>query len=755
MGGFIWVKVQRSNISVSVEVFSDGPFSGKFASGSGGFYDWVIIRRDAAGEFLGNISVENVLSFYNGTVKFNGRDSNPSSSSNSSESSALETSSSSSSLEFLQCGFDTMPLVFQTHHTLIPFTLIGEEGTQGDSDNSVIGFQIEASNSPNFDYEAIINRDNDYLTANVGSHVSDIYVPQDDRAYYQHESRFYVDIIAKDESGIKDVRTHVEPNQYEFEDVDNSFIIPKFTWDNTIFTNVSSTTTTTTVGIDNSFWVGSDNGNLNQVLYNTDFASSNNSSFILSAHVDNIAFGDRDDKMYVSTDTELSIYSVNNYLDRNEAALLFSTPNPKQSSIVLDDNGLWATQTYQGKVLELDKEDLTTIREFDGLDGPFKIIRSSFHKSHFIVGEHVLWKMRDSRVESVYEVNDYSIVDIAVSEGGMVCLLLNGQNDDYIRILDSNLYTFLINEKIEDESVRFCNYINNGSFYILAEILTTSNIYSSSHYIYNPNTKSLEKSDFNQTLATTTTTTTQMQTLAPIDVEFPNGGEFFEIGSEVEIKWASSKAVNDVVKIELYKGAYPHSLINEEAPNTGIYKWVISDLIGVDDDYRVKITWLSANDNNVNSDFSNDEFSILTTVPTTTTTTTTSLLEQAIATIFDVDNNQIVIVLRSGLLAVFSLFSKTTYGLIDSGIIDLTTASMGNESIGGFNRQTKVRVFVGTELRLSNKWDSGIIDTSLTSIYYGGGKNLVPGRKYYVNIQVYSEEAGWSELQTKEFILPK
>ena len=39
--------------------------------------------------------------------------------------------------------------------------------------------------------------------------------------------------------------------------------------------------------------------------------------------------------------------------------------------------------------------------------------------------------------------------------------------------------------------------------------------------------------------------------------------------------------------------------------------------------------------------------------------------------------------------------------------------------------------------------------------YYGGGSNLVPGQKYYVNIQTYSEQYGWSELQSKEIVLPK
>ena len=40
-------------------------------------------------------------------------------------------------------------------------------------------------------------------------------------------------------------------------------------------------------------------------------------------------------------------------------------------------------------------------------------------------------------------------------------------------------------------------------------------------------------------------------------------------------------------------------------------------------------------------------------------------------------------------------------------------------------------------------------------MYYGGKNNLVPGRKYYANLQVYSDESGWSEVRTKEFFMPK
>ena len=46
-------------------------------------------------------------------------------------------------------------------------------------------------------------------------------------------------------------------------------------------------------------------------------------------------------------------------------------------------------------------------------------------------------------------------------------------------------------------------------------------------------------------------------------------------------------------------------------------------------------------------------------------------------------------------------------------------------------------------------------ETSLMSMYYGGGDNLVPGVTYYVHIQTYSGDRGWGDLQIKEFTMPR
>lgn len=138
-------------------------------------------------------------------------------------------SSSSSSDEFNTLPV-SLPIINQNNGDIIPFTWFSEGGVAGDG--SVVGFTIESSNSPYFDYTAIIDRDNSAVTT-TPSTTSTVYVPNSDDVKYKHEKSFYVDVIAKDPGGIKEINTHVEPNGYDFVSVENAgqrFFIPRFTW---------------------------------------------------------------------------------------------------------------------------------------------------------------------------------------------------------------------------------------------------------------------------------------------------------------------------------------------------------------------------------------------------------------------------------------------------------------------------------------------------------------------------------------------
>jgi len=143
-------------------------------------------------------------------------------------------SSSSSSSSYINSRLLYFSVINQGHGDILPFSWIVESGTEGDG--STIGFIVEANNSPDFDYRSIINRDNSSITLTSSNATSTVYVPNLEDAKYKHEKSFYVDIVAKDASGIKNIRTHVEPNGYEFEKAEDAgkvFYIPRFTWRNT------------------------------------------------------------------------------------------------------------------------------------------------------------------------------------------------------------------------------------------------------------------------------------------------------------------------------------------------------------------------------------------------------------------------------------------------------------------------------------------------------------------------------------------
>ena len=681
------------------------------------------------------------------------------SSSSSSSSSSEQYSSSSSSHQFYYRELrDT--IINQNNYNLIPFSLIAEQGTDANLDDSKIGFTIEASNSDYLDYEAVIDRDNGYFNEEPNIDSPTVYIPEDARSKYKHESSFYVDIIAKNQSGIRDVRTHVEPNKYEFEkieDTDNVFNIPKFTWGNTAS---SITTTTTTRSFLNSFWVGAGTHRMFNIEYDEDSAAITYDTD-LGSQVNRILFGINNNKMYVSTSNDLFTYSVDYYTENNDIAQLLSVENPDK--LIMDaykdeNDSVWSVDSYGGKVLKIDPVTLEATKEYDGLDSPTKVIYSTYHDAYFVSSSYILFKIDDntSTVSIVYQINDYILRDFAVSEDGKICMLWDGPSKDIMRVIDKDLYTFLLNEEITDSNLRFCKYCNAGRFYALSEIDTTTSVYASVHYVFDSVSNILEKTVSEKDLLVTTTTTTLGITTKAVQVETPNGGEEVELGEEYEIKWISSKALTDLVKIELYKGNEFYSTIISSTENTGIYKWSVPSNLDEDEDYKVRITWISASTDPNNYDDSDSNFTITeTATPTTTTSTTTVPTEFAVAIDYDADNDYMVVMLASGLFGLFELPTSEFVGLIETNITDPICIAVNGFVIGGLDKQTKVRIFVGSQPYWSDKWDSGIVETELTSAYYGGGNNLEHGKRYYVNIQTYSERYGWGELQVREFVMPK
>jgi len=518
-----------------------------------------------------------------------------------------------------------------------------------------------------------------------------------------------------------------------------------------------TTTTTTTPLFKHSLWIGNTTHSLYRLEYNTESASIEDEES-LDSIVNRVLFGVNNNKMYVSTNDNLYKYSVGNYVEGTEVTQLLSEAN--DDKMIMDfyetsNDSVWSLNAYKGKVIQMDPDDLSQSTECSNFDAPFKIVKSIYHDAYFVAGTHVVWKIADGVTTAIYEINDYSIVDIDVSETGFLCIIINGQSEDIIRVLDTDLYTFLLDERITEGKLRFCEYCNEGKFYILSELNTSGTSYSASHYVFDSNNKVLDKTDSIQDIVLTTTTTTIGEVTTSVEVRFPNGGESFALGESYEIKWLSSKAIDDVVKIELYKGGAFYSEIVSQTPNTGIYEWIVPSNVDEGEDYQIRITWITASVNEEDYDQSADNFSILSSALTTTTTTIPTISQEAIGIDFATESNWVVIVLKSGLVSIFELSSNKTYGLIESGVSNAKCMAVSPIVSGGFTSQTKVRIFVGSQPNWSDLWDSGIIETDLKSMFYGAGNNLEPGGKYYANIQVFCEEYGWGEIQVEPFVMPK
>ena len=674
--------------------------------------------------------------------------------SSSSSSYVVEWSSSTSSSSLSSHDYSLREFrgvdIIQNNNTLLPFSWIGEQGTISDlGDDSVLSFIIQSSQSPILDYEAIVDRDNNYLTQ-ADSLESNVYIPDSIQTYYQHDSDFYIDIIAKDQHGIESVRTHVEPNAYEFEDIEGAFYIPKFTWDNFIPINSNTVSTTTIIDFD-TVWLGNEEGWLKEVHLTLEELTEETSTQY-SSRVDNLIFNKNGDKLLVSTQGNLYSYSVGHYLNAEDFEISNSVSNEYNMAVYGDDY-IWTTDSYNGKVFKMDW-DFITQKTYTGIDAPYKIIKSDYHNSYFVVSDRILWRISDltSSLTVVYEVDNHRIIDMSISPQGYICLLLSGDTY-YIRVLDNDLYGLLLDYKTTD-SLRYCTYCNEGRFYILSELNTDTIIYSTNHYIFNVETNEIYCTKTEVTPITTTTTTTYGVTSKAVEVKCPNGGETIGQTQEYEVKWIASEGITDLVKIDLYKDDIYYSTIEDDVPNTGIYKWVVGSNLESSNFYKIRVTWKSVSSDPNNYDESNNYFAISKTIPTTTTTTTTKLTEYAVGIGYDNKNDRVIIALRSGLLGIFALDAKSFYGLFDSNLDCISCMAVKNVKIYSIDDQTKARVFVGSQEHYSDKWDSGEIETELKSIYYGGGNNLEAGKKYYVHIQTYSEKRGWSEIQVKSFIMP-
>jgi uncharacterized protein YuzE len=98
-------------------------------------------------------------------------------------------------------------------------------------------------------------------------------------------------------------------------------------------------------------------------------------------------------------------------------------------------------------------------------------------------------------------------------------------------------------------------------------------------------------------------------------VTYPNGGEDIVFNERNNILWSSTRGINDAVKIELLKSEEIIQTITESTLNSGNYTWLPNDLDS-GNDYKIRITWLSAGDPDPNDvDESDANFNIVRVIP--------------------------------------------------------------------------------------------------------------------------------------------
>ena len=362
-----------------------------------------------------------------------------------------------------------------------------------------------------------------------------------------------------------------------------------------------------------------------------------------------------------------------------------------------------------------------------------------------------MWQFKDGVKTAKYSIQGYRIADIAVSPDGYLCMLFYSDTNDIIRIIKPDLYAISISETIKNGKAKYCTYCDQGIFYILVEL--NSGLYDLASYVFDSRKGLLGVYEDRAEIFETETTTTPAIPTKKVELDYPNGEEWINVLDSVEIKWRSSASASDIVKIELYKGEVLRLIISNSAPNTGIYKWDVPASIINGDDYKIKITWLSSVESADNSDISDKDFVITNVIASTTTTTTPSTLS-SIGIGFNPVTRQVVNVLRNGLIGYFDLNDYMFYGLFQTELSDITCMATRGNRFKEYSNVSAVRIFVGSDEHLSDKWDSGVVKTDKKSMYYGGGDNLEPGETYYVNIQVYDSMHGWSGTQTRELTMP-
>ena len=686
-------------------------------------------------------------------------------------------SSSSSSLSSL-IG-NTIPingvLLLNGHNPILPFTYCGEDSFI--ADGSVLQFKFRTSTTSYFDYSNIINPQQQ-----VDGSTFQTYMPETDDARYVHSPIFFVDLITDDKSGVSKISARGQFDYYETRKPTYTFVIPRFSWKTTDIKRQTNGVSSI-VGYLGAVWIGTLDKTLYKVEYSdtkanavpvaipkvsTSSALESSSSESLTQFMDSelmhIEFNPDNNLMYLTSYDHLRKCSIDSYLSGDGSYTMnFNVKNiiynDSNKQIVYNkENDVWAVNSYSGTINKLDLDTLNDVAIFYGFDAPFKIMKSNYHNFYIVAGTNMLWKfdgVNQSSIKPIYSIADYKISDFDICKNGEIAITMTGVNDSIFRILDKNFYRILFNKDIYDGEFRFCKYCSTkNKVYAIAELLSGTSQYGLSHYLYDLTSGNVFNEISNNAIQSNESSSSDVTpTTKVVEITRPIGGEIYIYGQKITIKWKSTQSVTSLVNIDLYKNGIFSLNIATQITNSGNYDWTILDTIESGSDYTIKITWVAPPPNNY-SDTSPATFVIDSAMSSSSGFIIPISVGDIAGVDFDPINENVVVIVKHGYLGFFDTNMNKFNGLFNLEVPNISCIAVRNDRVKEFDTVTKVRIFVGTQKYLSDKWDSGEVETNLTAMYYGGGNNLNPGEKYYVNVQVYSSKTGWSEVQTREFLMP-
>ncbi len=316
--------------------------------------------------------------------------------------------------------------------------------------------------------------------------------------------------------------------------------------------------------------------------------------------------------MYAAGGNPTQIYKYNALL--NTWNSIYQTPSSQISKMIEFDGKMYVFMndsnfvSFDGTYWTLADTGINNLSSFRNVKTrPYSHISNNFLDTSNVKSVEFTNLLDDEDVYDIFPLNYIDGVKGVDVDGGSFVI----GSSNYGRIY--NYYDNTIFEIFQTESQNTVNSILN-----LSVGVNLASVDNKLYLIYCGDLPT-EVTEVLVPLATTTTTTTP---ISVIGITFPQGGEAFQAGDTITIQWVSNKSASDVVKIELYQDDEVTFTINGGTTNDGSYEWLIPNAFLPNNNFSIRITWLSSGDSDENYGLSGN-FSIGVVVPVTTTTTTT------------------------------------------------------------------------------------------------------------------------------------